>query len=510
MLSLQTFHIGDDLGYMFADSALHGGDGKKISSFTECITTQTQHYVTSNGRFLVHVLVQSLVSLIPDWLYSLLNALVYTLLWDLICRLSLKERSFLTGIGVWGLMWILLPDVGLVAFSITSFSVNYLWTSVAILALLMWCMGNRNGCDVGFWVTVSLAFVAGTLQESFSLPLLASALLLIRRMNRREKLALFSFAAGTAVCVLAPGNFNRVAGRSGDLFTQIASNSASCAFDLLHTPVTVLFVAIVALWLIDKGSVNRILADNQFFFYAIVFSLLMDLVAYNASRQLWAPSVYALILLVKVGVAVFDAAGHRELIVFKSICGLVGLTCLALTAGAMFLRGRTYRQYNQFVTAVQNMHATKTSLVSHEGCESNYVKYPILAEILKGYAPDPWQRNGLMLSFDANTKKGLSRLYLNGKGKINTVLPYTSAEILRRYEQKTDIHRERLNDTVIGDVIKLDDKYMVIRTTNASSKSILYIETPDGVRTRPPFEQYYRNGYLFRLIPAIPGKIIQK
>ena len=40
LLAQFSISIGDDLGYMFADSALHKGDGDMITNLRDCITTQ--------------------------------------------------------------------------------------------------------------------------------------------------------------------------------------------------------------------------------------------------------------------------------------------------------------------------------------------------------------------------------------------------------------------------------------------------------------------------------------
>ena len=86
LLGQFSISVGDDLGYMFTDSALHKGDGKLITSIWECFTTQTKHYFSTNGRFLVHTTTHFFTAIAGMKVFNVVNAFVFGLLWLLVSK----------------------------------------------------------------------------------------------------------------------------------------------------------------------------------------------------------------------------------------------------------------------------------------------------------------------------------------------------------------------------------------------------------------------------------------
>ena len=81
LLDRYSISVGDDLGYMFSDSSLHKGDGKLITSIDECFATQVKHYVSTNGRFLVHVTTHFFTAIAGLDIFRIVNSIMFGLLW---------------------------------------------------------------------------------------------------------------------------------------------------------------------------------------------------------------------------------------------------------------------------------------------------------------------------------------------------------------------------------------------------------------------------------------------
>ena len=140
LLGQYSISLGDDLGYMFADSALHKGDGDMITNLRDCITTQANHYFSTNGRFLVHTATHYFLAVAGMAKYNVANAIMFGLLFLLTVKFIIPQRQQ-RGWYVYVLSLFLLltcvPAPGAVMLSLVAFAVNYMWTAVAYLTFLL-------------------------------------------------------------------------------------------------------------------------------------------------------------------------------------------------------------------------------------------------------------------------------------------------------------------------------------------------------------------------------------
>lgn len=178
---------------------------------SDVFETQYWHYLTQNGRAVVHVLLQLILGFLPEWMFDLLNTLMFVLLLFLLARtVSRGMRLTATILAAAALLWLLPAPEYL--FYWAAGSLNYLWTSVAVLLFVaLWNDARLGG---GFArrhriLCVALSFPAGWSHEALALPVCAAVVLWMvshRRAIGRNVLTVMTLAyvLGLLALVLAP------------------------------------------------------------------------------------------------------------------------------------------------------------------------------------------------------------------------------------------------------------------------------------------------------------------
>ena len=134
---LYSFYLTPVAAKSFFEGASIGFE-QKISSFTDVIFSQYNHYFYVNGRTIPHILEQSFAGLWGENCFNLINVFAFLLLNMLVIWISGKRN--LTKFGYWVVavffIWFLLPcPVDL--FLLMSGALNYTWSAVLCLAFLL-------------------------------------------------------------------------------------------------------------------------------------------------------------------------------------------------------------------------------------------------------------------------------------------------------------------------------------------------------------------------------------
>ena len=417
-LDCLSIHSGDDLGYMFADSAHHSADGPRVTSVRQCFTTQASHYCTTNGRFLVHVVVMLVLNFLPLWAFRILNALMFCLLWLLAVRLVNPDARRLTATRALTLMamFCLFPPPGMVLPTLVAYAVNYLWVSVACLGLVL-AIRRR----VSPSVLLPVAFTVGTLHEGWSLPMCAA--LLVALLQRRIRWPLFlAFVAGTAVVVFAPGNFSHAGQGGGFALAAIARKASALGTDLLRTAIFPAAVAALVWGAVRPRSCRAFMAAHLPALAAIATAVAFAMLTFTSPRQLTCPIIITLLLVLKA----------IQPLLTPGACKWAIFGAIAVTAAFMTLTG----------AAKWHVKARYDSLLAsvNSGRPVASASYAMPAWIpadnsafWRAVAPDPLSNRGLAAVGDRYTRQGLSRLrrYRNPDApKLRTILPYAPARIV--------------------------------------------------------------------------------
>lgn len=430
ILDNYSISLGDDFGYMFADSSNHAGDGPRVTKFLQCLKTQFNHYFSTNGRFLVHVTNMTMLNLVPKWFYHIFNALAF----GSFCFLSFilgfrRHRNLCTSIILLCMIWWLIPDFGVITLSLLSYSINYLWPGVFVLALL-WLLGKENKFSSMEFVCVCIfSFFCATLQESYSIPLSGAFIVLFflnrKSLSKRQIIIRCLFIFGTLILVLAPGNISHFISGGGFEEGSLQHKFSSMLLCLLRSPIILIFI-LTGIWvMISPKECKEFIKDNSLFLLAIIIAVIFASFTFTAPRQFFAPSIFSIIILCRA-IDLIRTWSYKFNLILSCILGFIWVL---MFAGVFILRRNVYENFNNTLNTFQ---INKSSIIEGNVYETAYHKYPCLWLILGNYAPDPWERGHFSLPFDYYSKNGISRLNFgdNNLSSVGTVLPLSIEKLI--------------------------------------------------------------------------------
>lgn len=215
LANVNTPLIGDDYFYMYITNT-----NDKINSFTDIFKSQITHYLTINGRFIVHILVQTFLWLGKP-LFNVVNTFAYIILTFIIyfhC-VGLKKRNLALYIIINLLLWFCIPDFGQCMFWLTG-SINYMWGAIIILGTLLFYRlyidNNKLIKDniLSIVLFTLLGIIAGWTNENTAAAMIVIMILyFIYYHNNKIKIPKWSINCfigsilGYSIMILAPGNF---------------------------------------------------------------------------------------------------------------------------------------------------------------------------------------------------------------------------------------------------------------------------------------------------------------
>ena len=519
MLGQYSISVGDDLGYMFADSKLHNCDGPMITSVWECFTTQVTHYVSTNGRFIVHTITHFFTAIVGMPIFNIVNALMFGLLWLLVTKaIALKQvgnRTFLYLLSLF-LLWTCLPLPGATMLSLVAFATNYLWTGVAYLAFLM-LLRKMSVARKTFrknwilYIACGVAAVAvGSLQESYALPISGALFVLgifnFRRINSLLMTMIIGFFVGTGVSMIAPGNWNRMSSGGGFSIEKILRTCELLSQELMFSIITLLLVMTVVLFVINRKSAKLFVKRNAFYYIAISFSLFMALLAYSALRQMFCPFLLSIIVIGRM------LMRWENVVTFRRVSiAIMGCALVIIFAGGYMLRKSTYARHQSVLSQLggesKNLIADATN--AHYNIDNKLIR-----SFAKWYAPDPLAGEELHIVFDGYTKRGLSRIgwYNRKSNNVMSVIPYPQSIIEQRFECQP--HIEQIGNTTHykAEVINIDRKYRSVRLDKTIKGAGQYMpfEAVDSKKSLR-HERYVYNGYVYFILDSrSPDTVVLK
>ena len=319
LMNMYTPICGDDYLYSFyltpvaAKSFFEGtsiGFEQKISSFTDVIFSQYNHYFYVNGRTIPHILEQSFGGLWGENCFNLINVFAFLLLNMLVIWISGKRN--LTKFGYWVaavfFIWFLLPcPVDL--FLLLSGALNYTWSAVLCLAFLLVYTKVRQMERVN-WGVAFLLFLLGVISgwthESLVIGI-SGALFIIycvqynKRKPKSPEIALVAgFWLGTLLLCLSPAARGRASFDHPSIWeTFLLIIGELRAFYVL------LFLLVYTFFREKRNNNNHTLRkffyDNQLYFYVILIELVFSLViGFRNVRQLFGIELFSVVILIKL------------------------------------------------------------------------------------------------------------------------------------------------------------------------------------------------------------------
>lgn len=340
-----------------------------VSSFSDAIISQSRDYfktAPSNGRFIIHTLVQYICGTKTMSQFIILNSLMFIAFTILIIKLTDDIPNIWNLLFILSAIWILLPHKGLTFMGNVTCSVDYLWSSVGTLLFiffLIW-LKNHQKKHISLFIMIALtiyAFIAGALQESFTIGVSGALLFYIlfnrRKINKELLVITLTYMIGTLVCIISPANFQRFDAIGGMGFHP------NCILGLFSSPVFIIFIGIMIVLTI-KGKFKSTIKINYIIVVPIIINLLFTIfIAYNGRHQLTAINVFCLIFIIRIWM---EYASYN----IKRITSIL-LTTIALISYFPILQARKeyYDSYQTILNRIDN--ENNNGIVSGKEFENN-------------------------------------------------------------------------------------------------------------------------------------------
>ena len=283
-----------------------------ISNFSDILVSQYHHYIGENSRALIHITLQSLLAVLPDYAFDIVNTLIFMLLiWCMaLYTQGSKEspRPITLLMIVAGIYW-LMPDMDYL-FYWASGSLNYMWTSAATLSfMLMWQHVTQHNKPISA-TSIGLAvwaFCCGFGHEALSLPVGATVFMYMlihyRSIGVNQKtLIAVAYGLGCIAILAAPGLENKARHIEYISVQQFLSSVILTLRNLRVIPLCLL-IAVLSLfcksWRAQaqqfiKVNFNLILTTIIAFFFVVAISS-----GVNTMRIFYGAEFFALLLLLR-------------------------------------------------------------------------------------------------------------------------------------------------------------------------------------------------------------------
>ena len=198
----------------------------RVDNFQEAFSSQLNHYVAMNGRFIVHFITQCFNGFIGKGLFNVINAFVYVLFLLLGLRYCNAQHSTLNAqhstLFLIAGLWLLPPVQWIFSFDVV-FAINYLWTATACISFILLFRSMSQKGTSSAWHNALLflfALICGNLHEGYSLlisgALFFYALMHFRQLNASQWCLICGMWAGTLTVIGSPGIWGRASGASAD------------------------------------------------------------------------------------------------------------------------------------------------------------------------------------------------------------------------------------------------------------------------------------------------------
>lgn len=418
--------ITDDYFYAFVlrNGSLTGESYEPISGLADVFRSQCYAYFHQNGRFVVHSIVQLFCGILGMESFVIINSLMFVLLVAGITQIVRYYRRPYTfdAVLVFVLLLLSIPIFGKTYLGNVSFSVNYLWTSTAIIwwLYLLICQKDNNVFLNIFLLLFSV--LVGSMQESFSIGV-AGALFVYYCFNYKEfkgstVFLTLGFILGSCLVTFAPANFSRFVNEQGGTF-----NIKQVFLQIIRT-----FLSLRVFWLLllcllvllirkSKQDLKLIFKQHGVLILASCINVLFAaIIAMNGKHQmvcvelLSTIAVFSILTSVKVGIR------HEKVILIFSILVPV------------FMYGPILKCRSEFHTAhqylLESARAAKDGIVVGK-------EYERLCTEKSSWIADKYAMKDHYWSFN---RYGLSLILSNGRdaSQIKAVLPDTPEAIINQ------------------------------------------------------------------------------
>ncbi len=298
-----SLFIGDDIEY----TLIGGSGGHRITGFNDVFLSQCHAYLHSNGRFVIHCIVQAFAGVWGLHSFQIASTFVFVALIACILKSSVgrfDKTAFIPPLLL--LLIVLHLTFGKCFLNNMACVTNYMWSALFVFAFILLLEHlSQSENKLSLWkkcLLVIFSMVAGSLQESFSIGCGAGVFVWLwinrRRFPRLLWILLGAFCIGVSTIIFSPANFARA--KDGvehvSIFVKLFWNFAELSADIW--PFIPLVLMLVWSWFQDRKKTLYFCSSNILFFVFIIVNFLFFLsVAYFGFRQLTGSIICAIILM---------------------------------------------------------------------------------------------------------------------------------------------------------------------------------------------------------------------
>ncbi len=397
----------DDFNYHFIYSD-NCSPETRISSFSDIVASMTNHYNETNGRVLLHGILQCFL-LLGKPFFNIANAAVYVLFTLLVykhCKGINKKSSPLLYLAINVMIWLFVQSYGTTLLWMDG-SINYLWGSTIRLAALLpfrlWADGNGIGriSKILPVLLLPLSAIAGATNENSGAAFIGMCVLFIILYKiKKIKLPIWAFTslagslAGFGFMVLAPGNFTRM-----EAFGN--STGASVLFRLANIPVHfVIYLGapicvFAVLYLLikkfnHKESAGKALLALIYVLGSVGGAGVMIISPYFPKRAWFGLTVC---IIIACGIMLYSVAPHFDRFTKKLVFVLAVLCCI-WCAGSYIQLGtdtlETFEKYEKRVEYIEEQKALGNYDIELSEIVSDNVRSPLYSISDISPNPDNW------------------------------------------------------------------------------------------------------------------------
>lgn len=360
--------LADDVLYrcVWVDEASDAATRRMpIETFDDIVESQKVHYLTNNGRLVVHSVAQTVLAFVGEDVADVVNALMFCLLVWLCAAFAtdtfaVRRRYGGSGGGGSGdmffavvvcafLFFVVIPGFR-DAFLWALGCFNYLWTAVAVMFFLIYFYRarERRFAASNLWMCLP-ALLVGWTHEGLTLPLsFGFAVWLLAERRRAVGSAAFPavlcFFVGTALCVFSPGTMGRAGASEVTLATRVFLGVYNMVA-FVRVLWVLLAVMAVAWWRDRRLLLNCLRRDYVLYAAAVPAYGIVMAVAQTEARVCFHAELLSTILLLNVIVRVRLVRIRR--LVVACACAVMAAVTVALVPFALCNKRNHDRQMEQ-------------------------------------------------------------------------------------------------------------------------------------------------------------------
>ena len=280
LVNLLTPLIADDYSYAL------NNNHTRLSSIIDIYNYQVRHYFEWGGRTVAHSIAQ-LFLMLPKWIFSIANSIVFTLMTYLIYLFgkgkSKVEKPYLF-LAIFLALYFLVPAFGQNCIWLVG-SCNYIWTMLLMLLLIYQYIFKEKKEDTLLRIILMFMFgiICGWTNENIAVGLIIMIFLLVILNKNKQKWKISGIIGtiiGFLIMILAPGNRVRSALFIDNDFIIIKWIKRFIHYTLdiydYCIPLIVTLVLLITIYIYNHKKINSLvyifLAGAFFSIYSMVLS----------------------------------------------------------------------------------------------------------------------------------------------------------------------------------------------------------------------------------------------